>query len=75
MVLYMPQQYHPLPLHITLLSRPGLLHERRQMPREVPSETDSVVWVRELRLAISAVTPIDNKQGFLALSNNLRHQT
>lgn len=37
------------------------------MPREVPSDTDRVVkccWVRELRLAISAVTQTDYKQGF-----------
>jgi len=38
------------------------------MPREVPWETDRVVWVRELRLAVSAVTPTCDKQGLFALS-------
>ena len=55
------------PARFTLSLRTSLLHEKRQMPREVPSDTDRVVkrcWVQELRLAISAVTQIDYKQDF-----------
>lgn len=62
---------YPTPARVALTFRASLLHEKRQMPREVPSNTDRVVkwwclwcWVRELRLAISAVTTTGYKQGF-----------
>lgn len=34
---------YPTPARVALSFRASLLHEKRQMPREVPSDTDRVV--------------------------------